>query len=1126
LFRFEGLNPTPEVEIEFWKDKASHLNSIFQQLQGPGVRVTLRILEQNKSTYCATFANLCKEVFVARLEANDNTKYLHTLEEWFNQLQAEGDFPNLGSLFKPMMHIILLIWKNSKHYNSPARLVVLVREICNVLIDQACSFINGETIFALVEAEETGIAVEQIKLCLKVCTLFKRTYFMYKETANAECPSNPWRIQNNALFMRLDSFLERCSDILDLTQTIVQFSLLSKVEVGGTKGKALSDTVLQIHADFTSALSKLSHVDYDIMDVGAKNFDPDYYDFRCRIKELERQLGSVLTQAFDDCNTNLACFKLFDTFEPLLQRSIIHDALEKRYIQLVQSFGLDLQVVQQYFVEHRNEPPVNWNLPAVVGAVFWCRGLYDRIMEPFRKMQELSQSVLEREEAKEVCKIYLAIVMSLQEYENQKVEEWGRDIKASSQSKLKLPLLLRDAKSRLLSVNFDRDLVKLLREVKYFLLLDIQVPVAAAEVFKKGEMFRRQTGNLDLIVGAYNSMIKTMLPVEQPLFASHFSKMDQMMAHVIGADGMNWLSSDINDFIAQAKESVEYSHGVLSSLKNHMKEIEQLLDAWKTPMLARSAKPVSMEDFERAQKTVRQAKNQLIKDGTHHIAHLMKESNNVLKMSAGHPDWKAYVDFMNDIVVEGVCNCMRMSLAYLLEQVDPGEIEKQNLGPMLEISLTLKDQLVQFKPVLRFNEGKGLRDQINTWINNFFTSCNICKRLDIEGTFMRELHQDCNIQALMASLNAAIGDTEKRCDELRGSYQHFSDLWLLDIEEEFKKFVSTAMAPNEHGVNVVDLGKFDEEIMRYNAIISTVGEMASPIDVGWLRVITDPIKSSLHTWSSKWIYKYTMFLQDDVVHRLVDLQGFMAFATGGLDNEVNEGDDQALESCMIAIRDVTQKVDGTRAMFEPLRDTLLLLKREGVVLDDIKVVEDDLQEYLESAPLKWDRVVNLTFKKKETIMPLQNIKVEQIKEELEQFFLDMRVFRNGFRSDAPFKFKGAVQEAYATMEAQAEAMNEKLVQAKEWNVKEDLFELSVSKYPEIESTATEIKLLKLLWDFKQNVSCELSLHIVTCGGGGGGGGSGGSGSSMRYGGWRCIREGCIYERGRGRKSCDDETNYF
>lgn len=40
----------------------------------------LRLLEQAKSTYCSTFTRLAKEVFTARLEANDNTKYLRTLE--------------------------------------------------------------------------------------------------------------------------------------------------------------------------------------------------------------------------------------------------------------------------------------------------------------------------------------------------------------------------------------------------------------------------------------------------------------------------------------------------------------------------------------------------------------------------------------------------------------------------------------------------------------------------------------------------------------------------------------------------------------------------------------------------------------------------------------------------------------------------------------------------------------------------------------------------------------------------------------------------------------------------------------------------------------------------------------
>ena len=71
------------------------------------------------------------------------------------------------------------------------------------------------------------------------------------------------------------------------------------------------------------------------------------------------------------------------------------------------------------------------------------------------KLNQLDRAILEREEAKEVSKVYLTIIASLQDFENQKIEEWGRDVELSSHAKLKLPLLLRNPETKLLSVNFD-----------------------------------------------------------------------------------------------------------------------------------------------------------------------------------------------------------------------------------------------------------------------------------------------------------------------------------------------------------------------------------------------------------------------------------------------------------------------------------------------------------------------------------------------------------------------------------------------------------------------------------------------------------------------------------------------
>ena len=49
-------------------------------------------------------------------------------------------------------------------------------------------------------------------------------------------------MKNDALFVRLDSFMDRCRDALDFTRTVIQFSKLERVEIGGTKGKAKKPT--------------------------------------------------------------------------------------------------------------------------------------------------------------------------------------------------------------------------------------------------------------------------------------------------------------------------------------------------------------------------------------------------------------------------------------------------------------------------------------------------------------------------------------------------------------------------------------------------------------------------------------------------------------------------------------------------------------------------------------------------------------------------------------------------------------------------------------------------------------------------------------------------------------------
>lgn len=46
------------------------------------------------------------------------------------------DFAESKILLKPLMHVVCMVWANSRYYCQSSKLIVLLRQICNLLIQQ------------------------------------------------------------------------------------------------------------------------------------------------------------------------------------------------------------------------------------------------------------------------------------------------------------------------------------------------------------------------------------------------------------------------------------------------------------------------------------------------------------------------------------------------------------------------------------------------------------------------------------------------------------------------------------------------------------------------------------------------------------------------------------------------------------------------------------------------------------------------------------------------------------------------------------------------------------------------------------------------------------------------------
>jgi dynein heavy chain, axonemal len=886
--------------------------------------------------------------------------------------------------------------------------------------------------------------------------------------------------------------------------------------------------VTQIYLDFTQAVDHIRAVGRGILDIENKEFENSFYDFRTRVKELDRRVGSVIVQGFDDAYTVGGRFKLLDSFDTLLLRPIIADALEKKHAALITGIADEIGDIQKNFVDRNENPPISNNLPPIAGALTWSRGLLERAQLPIEKLKSLDRKILERDDAREVIKVYTALISYLADFENDKIKAWGSRIEDSSQAKLRNPLLMRSAENAvaddgrpieeaLLNVNFDPLLVRLLREVKYFLLLNLDIPQSAMDVFKMYETFRRYTGNLDLVVNMYNTIQLSLLPVERPLVRPQLERIDKILSKGIGdsrdkSKGLNWKSTGIELFIGEAMTEAKEVTELLTLLKGTLKQVESIVDSWRiAPIFERMSKTTSIDDFILLQKKVRQARIAVIKESGNEVHKLLKESNKRLKVSQGSPDWRAYTDFINDIVVAGLVESVLVSLKTMGNQFNPKFLENLSLASLLEIHCDLVNKEITFIPEVGFvadiedRKSTGVKNLAISWINGMLGVCGAFKRVDTgEGTYLRELSDHPAVQIQRSQIYRLLKAFEDNANDLRTQFKKFEYLWLTDMQALFSAFIREAVVIEEvefaeidetvaagavassgggattkqeadgsssggsRGTwkkTVMNLEMFADKLLHYLTVQKDISDLKAVYDVDFIKINAQPVKQAMATWATKWLYSFSSYLQVHLGSKLNELYTFMKAVNGGLDVPLEGISRDAVMKVMSHIRDVRKRTPEIESLFEPQRDIVMMLKKHSITIDLDPIGGQSALEFLENSKMFWDGTVNKAYRVKESIQPIQNSMLEGIRKDIKAFDSSVQKFAKEFRLSSAFQWQDSrYKDVYATIDKTFSQILSFKEKGKSLNELEDLFELPMSKLTILKDIEEELRLLKRTWD--------------------------------------------------------------
>lgn len=115
------------------------------------------------------------------------------------------------------------------------------------------------------------------------------------------------------------------------------------------------------------------------------------------------------------------------------------------------------------------------------------------------------------------------------------------------------------------------------------------------------------------------------------------------------------------------------------------------------------------------------------------IHKLLKEVHDAVKIDRKSPMWMAYLQYVNEIVLEGVSRAIGTALNHMNDQICPQKIKENDLPPLFEIRLELGDNDVIYEPVIEETpvlNFTSIRNIVRGWVQDFFYIAHIITRLD------------------------------------------------------------------------------------------------------------------------------------------------------------------------------------------------------------------------------------------------------------------------------------------------------------------------------------------------------------------------------------------------------------
>ncbi|XP_044176214.1 LOW QUALITY PROTEIN: dynein axonemal heavy chain 5-like [Acropora millepora] len=498
--------------------------------------------------YLKTWRDIDSRITDYANEAKDNVKFLYTLEKFCEPLYNSDPIGMIDSI-PGLINAIRMINSYSRYYNTSERMTALFVKVTNQMITACKSYITEHGYKAVWDYQQEEL-VAKLKNCIRLNEEYQRCFQKTKQRLEENPEERQFEFSEMYIFGKINTFSRRLHKIIDMLDTMKAFSCLGESRIEGME---------QLWNKFVLIVTTMRKKPYDLLDYRKMDFDADFEEFKRQINELQIQLQVFMDNSFDRIPSTQRALRLIKKFERLNLESL-KETIQEKYERILMYFGRDIDTIQKIYQRHRNDPPIAWDLPPIAGKIAWARQMYRRIQEPMEMFQKYP-TILQNPEAKKVIKNYNKLAKVLLEFELLYHQAWMRQVEVAK-SGLQASLLVRHPETKELFVNFDPQIITLIRESECMVRLGLDIPFGAQTLMQKRETIKKNYNRLELLITESGRVLRRIPIAFKPLMSPHLAKVDAAIEP--GLTMLNWTSLSLDTYI--------------DSVYDSLKELELLID--------------------------------------------------------------------------------------------------------------------------------------------------------------------------------------------------------------------------------------------------------------------------------------------------------------------------------------------------------------------------------------------------------------------------------------------------------------------------------------------------------------------------------------------------------------------